>query len=100
MVSLINASLFTEKKDALNDRILNAGSRLAWMNFPRDARTMIDSANFKAAEHRVFLLCVGPVVLRDLVVPAIYQHFLLLSLSIWLFCDPIFSTQPAWIDYC
>ncbi len=99
IVDLILSSLSGDKKDELNQRILDASSRLPWVEFPRGVRTMEDIVHFKAAEHRGFLLYLGPVVLKDLVDAGLYQNFLLLSLSIRTFCDPVRSKDVEWIEY-
>ena len=43
---------------------------------------------WKATEFRLFLLYVGPVVLKGEIAEQLYQNFMLLSVSIQIFVDP------------
>ena len=44
---------------------------------------------WKATEFRLFLLYVGPVVLKGEIAEQVYQNFMLLSVSIRIFVDPL-----------
>ncbi|KAK4879871.1 hypothetical protein RN001_008017 [Aquatica leii] len=48
------------------------------VEFNRKTRTLAELNRWKATELRTFLLYVGPIVLKDIVDIAVYEHFLLL----------------------
>lgn len=50
--------------------------------FVRKPRSLIELDRWKATEFRQFLLYTGPVVLKSVLPPQLYQHFLCLSISI------------------
>ncbi|GBM63955.1 hypothetical protein AVEN_17542-1 [Araneus ventricosus] len=50
--------------------------------FQRKPRSLIEVGRWKAAEFRCFFLYVGPVVLKDILLPDYYNHFLCLHLAI------------------
>jgi len=50
--------------------------------FARRPRSLIELDRWKATEFRMFLLYTGPVVLKSVLPPELYKHFLSLSVSI------------------
>ena len=75
------ARLSSAKWTSLND--LKEFQRQALtVDFPRKCRGVLDLDNWKATECRQFLLYIGPVVLRDIVHPDIYDFLLLLILHV------------------
>lgn len=64
----ITTSLLKIKKCVTND-------------FPRKPRGIEEVARWKATEFRQFLLCSGPVILKNILSNDCYQHFLTLSIS-------------------
>ena len=57
--------------------------------FARKPRSVDEIARWKATEFRLFLLYVGPVALKKIIDPAVYKHFLLLSVSLFCLCSPV-----------
>lgn len=84
-----------------NSGILNAAGKLQLQehmkqiseNVPseihHECRNLKDFAVFKGSDFRVFLLKVGPAVLKNLSDPDVYATFLLLYSAITILCDPI-----------
>lgn len=52
------------------------------VEFNRKPRTLNELARWKATEYRTFLLYIGPIVLKNVVDIAVYEHFLLLHCAI------------------
>ena len=53
----------------------------------RQTRSLEDISRWKATELRTFLLYVGIIVLKDVLNPKLYKHFLSLSLAIRMLCE-------------
>lgn len=58
--------------------------------FQRKIRTLSFFPYMKASEFRVFLLYVGPVVLKQILKPSLYKHFLCFSLAIRILTSPVY----------
>lgn len=56
--------------------------------FSRKLRPLENFPKYKATEFRLFLLYVGPVVLKNNISFDFYKHFLSLSIGIRVLCDP------------
>jgi len=86
-------------------QILNISEQLIKMrqcipsDFVRRPRSLLEVERWKATEFRTFLLYTGPVVLKSVLSPPLYKHFLTLSvsLSILLRCD-VTENEPL-VDY-
>lgn len=61
--------------------------------FSRKPRSIFDIDRWKATEFRLFLLYIGPVVLKYILSKEAYRHFLSLSVAIRIFCDKKSSIQ-------
>ena len=59
----------------------------------RAPRSLSDLKYWKASEYRSFLLYYGPVVIKDVISPAQYGHFLLLSESIFILLKEEIQSQ-------
>ena len=57
--------------------------------FARKQRSFVECRRWKATEFRLFFLYVGPVVLKGEIAEQVYQNFMLLSVSIRIFVDPL-----------
>lgn len=55
--------------------------------FNRRVRTLKYLGNFKGTEFRTFLLYIGPVVMKDVLPDAYYQHFITLHCAIRILAD-------------
>ena len=67
------------------------------VEFPRKLRALREIDRWKATEFRMFLLYIGPVVLKDSVNAVVYHNFLCLSVAIYLLASPNLSAQ--YCDY-
>ena len=56
-------------------------------NFARKPRSLKDLARWKATELRQFLSYTGPIVLKGIIDPEFYEHFLLLHTAIKILID-------------
>ena len=58
--------------------------------FAQRPRGLDERLRWKATELRQFLLYTGPVVLKDVLAPEVYQNFMLLSVSIYILASPAY----------
>ncbi|KAK0148197.1 hypothetical protein N1851_012082 [Merluccius polli] len=56
--------------------------------FARRPRALAERCRWKATELRQFLLYTGPVVLRGVLQPQIYDNFMLLSVGVYILASP------------
>lgn len=70
------------------DFLINRCRKHLPRDFPRKCRTLSDYKLWKASEFRQFLLYIGPVVLYHTMPPRMYDHFMLLSFAVYIFCHP------------
>lgn len=68
-------------KDLLCDLLLQLKNQVP-QDFQRTTRSLDDFAKFKATEYQFMLLYAGPVVLKKILSPDVYKHFLLLHVGI------------------
>ncbi|GBM44142.1 hypothetical protein AVEN_93781-1, partial [Araneus ventricosus] len=73
--------LSNSAKTNLNQSLVDC-SKYSPKEFQRKPRSLIEVDRWKATEFRCFLLYVGPVVLKDILLPDYYNHFLCLHLAI------------------
>jgi len=62
-------------------------------DFARKPRSFTSLAMWKATEFRLFLLYVGPVVLKNILSKKAYSHFLCLALAVRLLCENNISNE-------
>ncbi|KER21704.1 hypothetical protein T265_15027, partial [Opisthorchis viverrini] len=72
------ARLSLESWNLLNANIEQQSLALS-IDFPRKCRGVVDLDRWKASELRQFLLYIGPVVLRDILHPDVYECFMLFT---------------------
>lgn len=68
-------------------------------DFARRPRSLVELDRWKATEYRQFLLYTGPVVLKSILRPKLYQHFLCLSVSISIMLTSDKERREAHLDY-
>lgn len=67
--------------------------------FARRPRTILDYIHWKATEFRTFLLYTGPIVLKEVLKPEVYSHFLLLHCAITILINDAYIKVPSNVDY-
>jgi len=68
-------------------------------DFVRRPRSLLEVERWKATEFRTFLLYTGPVVLKSVLSPPLYKHFLTLSVSLSILLrDDVTENEPL-VDY-
>lgn len=70
----------------ISDRLIHC-ARFIPVEFNRKPRSLRDIARFKATEYRMFLLYLGPVVLKNILPKSLYENFLLFHCSITILCS-------------
>ncbi|KER24866.1 hypothetical protein T265_14330, partial [Opisthorchis viverrini] len=83
------ARLSLESWNLLNANIEQQSLALS-IDFPRKCRGVVDLDRWKASELRQFLLYIGPVVLRDILHPDVYECFMYFSVTTFIGCSPFF----------
>jgi len=82
-----NSRFSKNNKKNLSDAIV--ASKLSIPSeFSRLPRTLTEVDKWKATEFRLFLLYIGPVILKSIMSTAYYIHFLTLSIAIRILYDP------------
>ncbi|XP_036141389.1 uncharacterized protein LOC118645100 [Monomorium pharaonis] len=69
------------------------------LDFNRKPRTLKYIKLWKATELRLFLLYLGPVVLKNILQKNLYEHFLTLHVAITILASPSLSSDPLNITY-
>ena len=67
--------------------------------FARQPRGLDDLDHWKATEFRQFLLYTGPLVLKDVLAPEVFQHFLKLSVGISILLDSDDNRRHHYLDF-
>lgn len=83
---IFNGRLSTPYLKEISRLLANLNGKLP-SDFVRQTRSLEDVNRWKATELRTFLLYVGIVVLKDILNPQMYKHFLSLSLAIRMLCE-------------
>ncbi|XP_019735241.1 uncharacterized protein LOC109521683 isoform X3 [Hippocampus comes] len=76
----------------ISDRLLALRNYIP-SEFTRRPRSLADRCRWKATEFRQFLLYTGPVVLRGVLKPQIYDNFLLLSVGVYILASPKYCLE-------
>lgn len=82
--------LSNSAKSQLNERV-NAFKGVLPFEFKRKVRSLDHLVYFKATEYRTLLLYTGPILLKDILDPQYYNHFLLLHFGISVYANPNLS---------
>ncbi|CAH8821342.1 unnamed protein product, partial [Trichobilharzia szidati] len=75
--------------ESIDGKILDSAG-MTPRDFPRKCRGLTEVSRWKATECRIFLLYLGPVLLKDTMPPAIYRNFLRLSIPVYLLSNKRF----------
>lgn len=65
--------------------------------FARKPRSLSQVKNWKATEYRTFILYTGPIVLRNILPVAYYNHFMCLHVAVRILCSK--SLQQVYLQY-
>ncbi len=84
-ISSSQASMVTDRLLALRNYIPS--------EFARRPRALVERCRWKATELRQFLLYTGPVVLRGVLQPQIYDNFMLLSVGVYILASPKYCLE-------
>lgn len=84
-ISSLQASLISDKLLALAHHIPS--------EFARKPRALNERLRWKATELRQFLLFTGPIVLKGVLLPQVYDNFMLLSVAIYILVSPQYCLQ-------
>lgn len=66
--------------------------------FARKPRSLKDLDRFKGTEFRLFLLYLGPIVLKKILPKDLYDHFLLFHCSIRILCNHELFSKNHWLE--
>lgn len=67
--------------------------------FSRKTRSIVECKRYKATEFRLFLLYTGPIVLRQVLSPKVYNNFITLSLASTILISNYYSKYEHYISY-
>lgn len=94
MRKLLNLWVSGDLKVRLQSRLVNniserlvSSKNYMPIEFNRRPRSLNDLARWKATEFRMFLLYLGPVVLKDILCNSLYKNFVLLHCGIRILCS-------------
>lgn len=67
--------------------------------FSRKTRSIVECKRYKATEFRLFLLYTGPIVLKQVLSPKVYNNFITLSLASTILISNYYSKYEHFISY-
>lgn len=67
-------------------------------DFARKPRPFAELKHFKATEFRLFVLYIGPVVLKGVLDPPKFKHFMLFHSAIYIMASRA-SIDKEWVEY-
>lgn len=67
--------------------------------FSRKTRSIVECKRYKATEFRLFLLYTGPIVLKQVLSPKVYNNFITLSLASTILISNYYSKHERYISY-
>lgn len=80
LTGTLNVRLGRRQKDEVNRRIASLKVQIP-CDFQRTPRSTLYAQKWKCTEFRLFLLYIGPIVMKNIVGDHIYKHFLLLHVA-------------------
>ncbi|KAI2645238.1 Cell cycle checkpoint protein RAD17 [Labeo rohita] len=90
--------LSVRQKDAISEKLIALRGKMP-SEFARQPRGLHEIDRWKATELRQFLLYTGPVVLKTVLSPEKYQHFLSLAMSMSIMLESDERTRNAYLQY-
>lgn len=82
-----NIRLHVQQQERINNALLAVRFSIP-LEFARLPRSLKEVDKWKATEFRLFLLYIGPVILKSAMSNEYYTHFLTLSVAIRILCHP------------
>jgi hypothetical protein len=79
---------FSEHQTRTFDSLTALLARALPLDFHRKGRPLAQISRWKAVEFRVFLLYTGPLILKKILSPEKYQHFLFFHVAIRILATP------------
>ena len=90
--------LSVRQKEAISQKLIALRGKIP-SEFARQPRGLQELDRWKATELRQFLLYTGPVVLRNVVSPEIYKHFLSLTVAMSIMLESDDRTRNGYLPY-
>lgn len=88
----MHCRISSSQASMVSDRLLALRNYIP-TEFARRPRALIERCRWKATELRQFLLYTGPVVLRGVLQPQIYDNFMLLSVGVYILASPKYCLE-------
>lgn len=88
----MHCRISSSQASMVSDRLLALRNYIP-SEFARRPRALIERCRWKATELRQFLLYTGPVVLRRVLQPQIYDNFMLLSVGVYILASPKYCLE-------
>ncbi|KAL2095482.1 hypothetical protein ACEWY4_010201 [Coilia grayii] len=90
--------LSVRQRDAISQKLVALRGKMP-SEFARQPRALHELDRWKATELRQFLLYTGPVVLKTVLSPERYRHFLSLSVAMSIMLESDDRTRNAYLQY-
>lgn len=98
IIGPINKRLKSAEVHQISEKILKLRHSCP-LEFSRKPRKFSDYLHWKATKFRTFLLYAGPIVLKNIVSPEIYSHFILLHCAVTILVNKNHLKIQSNIDY-
>ena len=90
--SKVTTQISQRSKRLLSNTLILLKSQIS-EEFQRTTRSLEDLSKWKATEFRLFLLYLGPIVLKKVLPDRLYNHFLLFHVACRLLCSSEFASS-------
>lgn len=87
-----------QEREAICERLEHLSGKMP-REFARQPRSLTELDRWKSTEFRMFILYVGPIVLRGLVSKKIYEHFLSFSIAIRIMLESDDTIRNHYLPY-